>query len=113
MPPPNSSVAIRVGTTIISALFALWWSVAFSSVEKQEVIPAVLDMHKVRNSGKTQGQCIDAILLPNELVLEATGNMRGSTRVKYVLDKASPRKSYQLEAQSNGDARSESPNYGM
>ncbi|KAJ7823048.1 hypothetical protein B0H14DRAFT_2686779, partial [Mycena olivaceomarginata] len=32
MPPPNNSVAIRVGTTIISALFALWWSVAFSSV---------------------------------------------------------------------------------
>ncbi|KAJ7831766.1 hypothetical protein B0H14DRAFT_2804213 [Mycena olivaceomarginata] len=32
MPPPNNSVAIRVGTTIILALFALWWSVAFSSV---------------------------------------------------------------------------------
>ncbi|KAJ7813794.1 hypothetical protein B0H14DRAFT_2852002 [Mycena olivaceomarginata] len=32
MPPPNNSVAIRVVTTIILALFALWWSVAFSSV---------------------------------------------------------------------------------
>ncbi|KAJ7784007.1 hypothetical protein B0H14DRAFT_2959365 [Mycena olivaceomarginata] len=32
MPPPNNSVVIRVGTTIISALFALWWSVVFSSV---------------------------------------------------------------------------------
>ncbi|KAJ7796059.1 hypothetical protein B0H14DRAFT_2916760 [Mycena olivaceomarginata] len=30
MPPPNNSVTIRVGTAIILALFAIWWSVAFS-----------------------------------------------------------------------------------
>jgi hypothetical protein len=32
MPPPNNSVTIRVGTAIILALFAMWWSVAFNSL---------------------------------------------------------------------------------